>query len=83
MGTLARQNWFAAHGGVPAANPPGFSLIELLSALAIMSLLLALAVPAFCLVRATLRLARRGRPLIHRRETDAAPRTPTARPATT
>lgn len=46
-------------------------------------LLLALAVPAFCLVRATLRLARRGRPLIHRRETDAAPRTPTARPATT
>ena len=47
METLARQNWFAAHGGVPAANPPGFSLIELLSALAIMSLLLALAVPAY------------------------------------
>jgi len=45
MGTLARGNWPAADGGIPAAL--GFSLIELLSALAIMSLLLALAVPAY------------------------------------
>ena len=47
MGTLARQNRAAANGGALAARPPGFSLIELLSALAIMSLLLALAVPAY------------------------------------
>ena len=46
MGTLARGNWPAADGGTPAAVL-GFSLIELLSALAIMSLLLALAVPAY------------------------------------
>ncbi|ATD60367.1 MAG: type IV pilin protein [Janthinobacterium svalbardensis] len=46
MGTLARRHWPAAHGGAPATTL-GFSLIELLSALAIMSLLLALAVPAY------------------------------------
>ena len=47
MGTLARRNGPAANGGASAANPQGFSLIELLAALAIMSLLLALAVPAY------------------------------------
>ncbi|MGK5007623.1 type IV pilin protein [Janthinobacterium sp. LB2P70] len=46
MGVLARQNRAAANGGAPA-GVLGFSLIELLSALAIMSLLLALAVPAY------------------------------------
>ncbi|WP_081344843.1 type IV pilin protein [Janthinobacterium lividum] len=46
MGTLARRHWPAADGGTLAATL-GFSLIELLSALAIMSLLLALAVPAY------------------------------------
>ncbi|MFA6068983.1 MAG: type IV pilin protein [Janthinobacterium sp.] len=46
MGTLARRHWPAADGGALAATL-GFSLIELLSALAIMSLLLALAVPAY------------------------------------
>ncbi|PVX35287.1 type IV pilin protein [Janthinobacterium sp. 78] len=46
MGTLARRHWPAAHDGAPAAAL-GFSLIELLSVLAIMSLLLALAVPAY------------------------------------
>ena len=44
---VASRNWVAANGGASAANAPGFSLIELLSALAIMSLLLALAVPAY------------------------------------
>ena len=39
---VARRNWAAANGGASTANAPGFSLIELLSALAIMSLLLAL-----------------------------------------
>ena len=43
MGVLARRSWSAANGGGLA----GFSLIELLAALAIMSLLLALAVPAY------------------------------------
>lgn len=46
MGTLARRHWPAADGGTLAAAL-GFSLIELLSVLAIMSLLLALAVPAY------------------------------------
>ena len=46
MGTLARRHWPAADGRTPAAAL-GFSLIELLSVLAIMSLLLALAVPAY------------------------------------
>ena len=46
MGVLARRNEPAANGGAPAATL-GFSLIELLAALAIMSLLLALAVPAY------------------------------------
>lgn len=46
MGTLARRHRPAAGGGTPAAAL-GFSLIELLSVLAIMSLLLALAVPAY------------------------------------
>lgn len=46
MGVLARRNRAAANGGVPAVTL-GFSLIELLAALAIMSLLLALAVPAY------------------------------------
>lgn len=46
MGVLARRNWAAANGGIPAVTL-GFSLIELLAALAIMSLLLALAVPAY------------------------------------
>ena len=40
MGVLARRNEPAANGGAPAATL-GFSLIELLAALAIMSLLLA------------------------------------------
>ncbi|WP_332862382.1 type IV pilin protein [Janthinobacterium svalbardensis] len=44
---VASRNRVAANGGASAANAPGFSLIELLSALAIMSLLLALAVPAY------------------------------------
>jgi type IV pilus assembly protein PilE len=47
MGVVIRRNGAAANSGVPVVNPPGFSLIELLSALAIMSLLLALAVPAY------------------------------------
>jgi type IV pilus assembly protein PilE len=46
MEMLASRNWAAANGRAPAAIP-GFSLIELLAALAIMSLLLALAVPAY------------------------------------
>ena len=46
MGVVARRNGPAANGGAPAATL-GFSLIELLSALAIMSLLLALAMPAY------------------------------------
>jgi type IV pilus assembly protein PilE len=46
MGALARRNWPAANGGGPAAAL-GFSLIELLATLAIVSLLLALAVPAY------------------------------------
>ena len=46
MEAQARRNGPVPNGGVPAATL-GFSLIELLVALAIMSLLLALAVPAY------------------------------------